>query len=245
MGSESGLDKGAVKLENRWRLFFLVPLTAYLFPHLFLLTGGYESYIMPTPREYGYVENGTALFFLLAGCYAFYLATITGKGLNILRFGLIFVGLTAIWVAMEEISYGQHFFSYDPPDWFLKHNKNKEFNLHNLGNDAPSYALKTIGYIVVSFAGIIAPLFAAYTKIALPAFLEIAIPSVPMVIPSLFHLFANLPKNIIRAFPGGDDYVHSTYYFSESGEYEEYMLGIWAIMFLVSFHRSLNNRTHP
>jgi hypothetical protein len=40
--------------------------------------------------------------------------------------------IVAIFLFLEEISYGQHILLYTPPDFFLKHSSQQEFNLHNL-----------------------------------------------------------------------------------------------------------------
>ncbi len=42
------------------------------------------------------------------------------------------VGLLCVFVAMEEISWGQRVFAYRPPAYFLEHNFQQELNLHNV-----------------------------------------------------------------------------------------------------------------
>ncbi|HEB71783.1 MAG TPA: hypothetical protein ENI77_04100 [Nitrospirae bacterium] len=233
-------------ISKPWIVYVAVPVAIFIFPHIFLVTGGYEAWIMPDPREDGYVENASALFFLFTGIYAFYLARSNIGGQTILfRAAMVFFGLTAVWVCLEEISYGQHFIGYSTPDWFLAHNKNREFNFHNLDKDAPSYALKTAGYILAATVGIVAPLVVRFTKIgnSLPVIIRHFIPTCWMIPPSLLHLFANLPKNIIKIFPGGQEFVESSHYFSESGEYEEYMLGVWVFLYVVSIHAAIRKRS--
>jgi hypothetical protein len=242
-------------LSKPWLVYVVAPIAILIFPHIFLVTGGYEAWIMPTPREGGFVENATALIFLSAGLYALYLIKADmGKETTFLRAALFMFGLTAIWVCLEEISYGQHFFGYATPEWFMAHNKNRELNFHNLGQDAPSYALKTAGYVLVITLGIIAPLMVKLMKAGYAAF-DISVSELPtrgivyylvpsqwMITPSLLHLFANLPKNIIRTFPGGEEFIESSYYFGESGEYEEYMLGVWVFLYIVSVHTAIRKR---
>jgi len=238
-------------ISKPWIVYVAVPVAIFIFPHIFLVTGGYEAWIMPVPREDGYVENASALFFLLAGIYAFYIAKSSIGGQTILfRAAMVFFGLTAVWVCLEEISYGQHFIGYSTPEWFLAHNKNRELNFHNLDKDAPSYALKTAGYILVTTVGIVAPLIVRFRKITLPAsgvpvfgLLRYFVPTCWMITPSLLHLFANLPKNIIKTFPGGHEFVESSHYFSESGEYEEYMLGVWVFLYVVSVHTAIRKQS--
>lgn len=228
---------------DRKFIYLWVPLVAFVFPHIFLVTGGYDLWIMPTPRESGFVENATALFFLTAGVYAVALAR-TAPGANdvyLLKTALVLFGAVAIWIFLEETSYLQNYVQYSTPDWFMTHNKNKEFNLHNLAGDKPSYAMRTAGYVAVFLAGIIAPLFIRFTgmKFGRRNIFHYFIPPVWMIIPSMFHLFANLPKELISILPGGENFVESHTYFSESGEYEEYMMGVWVIIYLVSVRCAL------
>lgn len=228
-------------------IFIGAPVLAFLFPHLFLLTGGYFEWIMPVPREIGFVENASALFFLIAGVYAFVLARKDiSRGIFLLRPALIFYGVLAILVALEEISYGQHFLHFSSPEWFLENNFNEEVNLHNLGADSISHAMRTGGYLIVSLFGIVAPLVVLYGSVNIPkgSVIQYFIPTAWMIVPSLFHLFANLPKNILKVLPDGPAMVDTAPYFAESGEYEEYMLGVWVILFVVSIHMAIaKNRT--
>ncbi len=227
-------------------LFAWAPSAIFAFPHIFLVVGGYETWVMPTPREGGFVENCTALFFLFGGVYALYLiGSDAAKQVTFFRAALLLFGLTAVWVCLEEVSYGQYFLNYRTPEWFIEHNKNREFNLHNLGQDMPAHALKTAGYALVSIVGIIAPLTVYFMKIrfSVSTLLFYFIPTTWMVVPSLFHLFANLPKNITKALPGGDEFIDSSYYFSESGEYEEYMLGVWVFLYVFSIHTAIRKRS--
>ena len=101
---------------NSKLLFLGVPVAIFAFPHLFLITGGYETLIMPNPREYGFVENATALFFLLAGGYALYLAVMTADRDTplLVRAALLLISAGAVFVCLEEISYGQHFYQLSP-----------------------------------------------------------------------------------------------------------------------------------
>jgi hypothetical protein len=42
------------------------------------------------------------------------------------------VSLISLWVLLEEINYGQRIFKYSIPGFFLTHNYQQEFNIHNL-----------------------------------------------------------------------------------------------------------------
>ena len=62
------------------------------------------------------------------------------------------LGLFCLWVALEEISWGQRLLGYRPPSYFLEHNYQQEFNLHNvLESDLRKLAVKAVllGYGVL------------------------------------------------------------------------------------------------
>ena len=217
-------------------IFFAAVSTAlFIFPHLFLVFGGYFEWIMPNPREVGYVENATALFFLIAGAWAIKIAySVKPAPAPFFLATLIAFGVLAIWVCLEETSYGQQLVHFNTPEWFLERNKNLEVNIHNLYGDTVSYAMKTAGYVGVSLAGIIIPLVIKRKGLTFDRseWFYYFLPSTVMIVPSLFHLFANLPKQAMKTF-GYTDVVEQHAYFSEAGEYEEYMLGVWVILFVV------------
>jgi hypothetical protein len=85
-------------------------------------------------REDGLVEWLTFVTLLvmsafsLIGAYAF---SRSEKARTATRVWL-FLGFLFLFGAMEEISWGQRVLGIESPQWFLKHNKQGETNLHNL-----------------------------------------------------------------------------------------------------------------
>lgn len=66
------------------------------------------------------------------------------------------LALFCVWVALEEISWGQRVFAYRPPTYFLARNYQQEFNLHNVvASDLRVLALK----LVILGYGVVLPLF--------------------------------------------------------------------------------------
>jgi hypothetical protein len=59
------------------------------------------------------------------------------------------LGVILLVAAGEELSWGQRLLDYEPPAFFMTHNEQREFNLHNL---VPSLAAAAVGYgVVVAF----------------------------------------------------------------------------------------------
>lgn len=109
----------------------------YLAFHLFalLLLGSVWLVYARSPGMYDrlmqedqLVEWAAAIFFGLA-------AILRGrKAIVSRRFFDGLVALFCLFVAGEEISWGQRMLGYTPPAWFLEHNTQQETNLHNFAN---------------------------------------------------------------------------------------------------------------
>lgn len=93
------------------------------------------------------VEWATVPFFVAAG------ALILRRALRGRRAFDFLVGVFCLFVAGEEISWGQRILGVTPPAYFLEHNIQQELNLHNFSNPfgGPKWPLMLvlIGYAVV------------------------------------------------------------------------------------------------
>lgn len=74
------------------------------------------------------VEWATVVFFATAGIVRCYVALKSKRVFDFL------VGLFCIFVAGEEISWGQRLVGYTPPGVFLEHNTQQEANIHNFAD---------------------------------------------------------------------------------------------------------------
>ena len=85
-------------------------------------------------REDGLVEWLTFLELLAMSGYSFVMTAHLGhsEGERVARRVWLFFGLLFLFGAMEEISWGQRILGIESPEWFLKHNRQFETNLHNL-----------------------------------------------------------------------------------------------------------------
>ena len=83
--------------------------------------------------EDGLVENGTARFLLISSLIMLGSAVSLWRKEQRMAAALTaFYGLIFFVGAGEEISWGQRIFDWQPSEFFLKHNAQKETNLHNL-----------------------------------------------------------------------------------------------------------------
>jgi hypothetical protein len=65
------------------------------------------------------------------------------------------VAFFCLFVAMEEISWGQRILGYRPPQYFLAHNYQQELNIHNV--IATRYRKSVVHAIIIGF-GLVLPL---------------------------------------------------------------------------------------
>ncbi len=111
--------------------------------------------------ELGVVELGTAALLGVAGGLALVLSCrLNGGAPAYARILLALFGLGAIVAALEEVSYGQHLFGWQPTDWFAQHNTQHETNLHNLFNDGSRRVLHQVGGNGCLLLGLILPAWA-------------------------------------------------------------------------------------
>ena len=85
-------------------------------------------------REDNWTENLTAVWFLLAGLLLFAAALVERSFFR--RCVYVLGGMAMVFVAGEEISWGQRIFGFATPDFLMHLNESKEFNVHNIANDA-------------------------------------------------------------------------------------------------------------
>ena len=83
-------------------------------------------------REDSWVENLTAVWFLLAGLLLFGTALVERNFFR--RCVYILGGLAMVFAAGEEISWGQRIFGFATPDFLMHLNEQKEFNVHNISH---------------------------------------------------------------------------------------------------------------
>ena len=91
-------------------------------------------------------EIGAGLLFLAAGAGAIWLVVRLWSKLpkRARSVWLVFVA-AALFIGLEELSYGQHLFMWKSPEFFEKVNVQHEINLHNLGSQRPQRAIRNAG----------------------------------------------------------------------------------------------------
>ena len=84
-------------------------------------------------REDGAIENGTVGALLAGAAVCFRrVACLHGRRPHLFLAATALLGVLYVAAAGEELSWGQHFFKFAAPEFFQKHNAQREANLHNL-----------------------------------------------------------------------------------------------------------------
>ncbi len=115
--------------------------------------------------ERGLVEMSTALAFLAASCLGCRLLVRTRCDVPVwagAMYGLF--ALAAIFVALEEVSYGQKLLQWESPGWFAQNNSKRETNLHNMMGNTPSNRLRQIATIGCPVICLVMPLVARFRR---------------------------------------------------------------------------------
>lgn len=118
----------------------------------YLRPGEYDALM----QEDRLVEWWTAALFLAAA------ALTAGKAIKARRVGDVLVALFCLFVALEEVSWGQRLLGYTPPAVFLEHNTQQETTLHNFADvfGKPKWVLSAI---LVGF-GVLLPIGARVAR---------------------------------------------------------------------------------
>jgi len=133
-------------------------------PILFCAAYGLALWLLSPPwlqwfhSEYGPIEIGTALAFLIIAALTAHLTLRLSGAPRLYRAWFALFILGGLFMCLEEISYGQTFFHWESPRWFVEHSKQDETNLHNLFGDKPSSLLRRVAETGLPILGILLPL---------------------------------------------------------------------------------------
>ncbi len=155
----TGRPQGSVPSGDElpvWLWLWFPPLV--LVAALVLQAVDRELFLTAMESEQGVVENGTALFLVPAAVFGV-LALRRRRALPAwwLRPWLLLLVAASVYIAGEEVSWGQHWFGWATPEWLAAVNDQNESNLHNTSTwfDQKPRAL-FLTWVVV--AGLLVPL---------------------------------------------------------------------------------------
>jgi hypothetical protein len=122
-----------------------------------LLWEYYPDLYLRSVQEDEFLEWGTFWAFFTAAAVFLYASFLQRRREGRLPWFFLLVALFCLFVAGEEVSWGQRLFGYRPPSYFLEFNYQQELNLHNLVRTALRKA--ALSGVIISY-GIVLPLLA-------------------------------------------------------------------------------------
>jgi hypothetical protein len=148
-----------------------------------------------------YVENGILEILQPTICFtAVYVGINTLVKVKLskwLRAWIAVAVLGALYVGLEEISYGQQILKWETGAYWAEVNDQNETNFHNTSSwlDQKPRLLLLIGIVI---GGIITPLLARYRPLILPVRFEKIYPSIDLITVAGLVLFTQLSKVIYK-----------------------------------------------
>ena len=183
-------------------LMVLLPLL-----HAILLRFMSRDLFYQSVQEDEYLEWATFWAFLIAAAVFVVGAVRQRRTSGQIPWFLIGVGLFCFAFAMEEISWGQRWFAYRPPAYFLEHNFQQELNVHNVFST--SLRKLTLKAIILGY-GVLLPLVPLVPQLRRPLAAGGIVTPPLAVIPAFAVTFA----------------TYQIYPWSFAGEIVELMLGL-------------------
>lgn len=195
-------------------------------------------------KERGLAENLTAVWLFIAlyfslKCVAIHgQSGLTGRARWLLRSWLIAYLLGVLYFLGEEISWGQHLFDWETPDFWARINDQQETNLHNTFGifDQVPRALVTLFII---FGGLFVPVVVRMRQQAIED-RQIAywiLPTFTLIPSSLAVLLVSVHDKPYRLL---DMSIPAAFDFKD-GEVKELLIALTMMVYIVSVNRRLRH----
>lgn len=142
--------------------------------------------------------------------------------------------LGCLYIALEEISYGQQFFNWNTPEYWSVVNDQGETNLHNTSSwfDQKPRALLMLGIIV---GGLIFPLVRRVKPALLPSYFNTIYPSDDLKCVALLTLLSYLAKALFK--------MTGIVIYDRPSEINEVYIYLFMLLYLVQLRWQMRTRT--
>lgn len=197
--------------------------------------------------EKGIVENLTVLFLVVAIVTAVAAFRLRGRVAS-RWFGPLMLATAAgcFFFAGEELSWGQHWLGFEPPEYVSARNEQGEFNLHNdpfletVLDQLPRLLLTLAAF----FGGLVAPLVRRGRErdFGSAGIWGWVWPSSVCLPAAAFASFVSWPEKVFELI-GGEDSVPYLFEIS-AGETKEFCLALFLMVYLLSLLRAVSRKGH-
>lgn len=141
--------------------------------------------------------------------------------------------LGAIYVFLEEISYGQHYFNWNTPEYWQTINDQNETNLHNTSSwlDQKPRLLLEIGVII---GGIIVPLLRRFRPQALPERIKLILPDSALFVTALLAILPRIYERIVAMMD-----IDGWHLFTRTSEVQELYFYYFTLLYFIFLRKRL------
>lgn len=183
------------------------------------------------PEHTGYLERSHFILpftgFVLA-LRILWKHNLTGKPL--LRAAVVVFMLACLYIALEEESYGQHFFKWDSPEGWDQVNRQNETNLHNTSYFLNQFP-QTLLQIAIVVGGVLLPVIRRFAGQLKPAILDFLTPPLAIVPVSILAI---LFKQIDRFQKDG---VIDSLVLTRPSEATETFFALFILFYVIMLYR--------
>jgi len=167
---------------------------------------------------------------------------LNSKDMDLSRFSLIFYGLFcagAFITAMEEIAWGQWFFSFDTPSFIALHNEQNELTLHNL---TPLQGHSEYFRVFFGYSGLVGLAFSMTNK-----FKQIAPPLcltswfIIITVLSTLDLILDFDNNLVQQIFNFSKNTTLGWYINTMSEFVEMLIGLTSFIYISERFDALKN----
>ena len=147
-------------------------------------------------NENGLIENSQLLFLAISIFFLIKTKSKLNNKKSIINFFFLIQIIGLIYYLGEEISWGQHFFNWSSPEFFVSYNNQMETNIHNISNIFDQLPRT----IVLLWCGLSVPIVLLLTKIDIKIdkkIFDVVCPSKKLLYISLILLFFTVPDLIL------------------------------------------------
>ena len=237
---------------KKFKKTHLSPILWLFLPILFLFIIFFIKYfylnffISFFQSEKGIIENGTFFILFISIIICFFI--LKDKNLHFFNkkifFYIFFLILGLIYFAGEEISWGQHWFSWETNTFFKKFNDQLETNFHNI-NSWFDQKPKALLLFFIFFAGILLPLYYLKKNKNILRTQYILFPDISCLPTSLiclfFYILDNLYKTLCSGTPGIDiscEFIPDLFVLRTS-EIIEFYIALFLLIYIFSIYTRL------
>ncbi len=202
----------------------------------------YPVWLKVWESEYGFIENMTVVFCLVALVYTvkiYRLDVCLPKGIK--QFVLL-SGAAMFLLAGEELSWGQWYFLWETPEAWKAVNLQDETNLHNLSRVFSKYPRHVIT-LLCFVAGVIAPfLLRRRQRQGRPVseYWRWLLPTLRQVLICLIVAFVTMPTRVLDHYKLIEDQSYWDMAMPSS-EFREYFIAVFFMVYFISLYTRITN----